>query len=89
MIAGLQAVTILKKNCASTDSAIVYGRGPLFFDALKEEMGEQVFDDFIRDYYQQNKWGIASGLDLKSLAENHCNCDLATLFEAWVGEMTG
>ncbi len=67
--------------------AIVYGRGPLFFDALKAEMGEQVFDAFLRDYYQQNKWGIATGHDLKTLAEEHCGCDLTPLFDEWVGEL--
>ncbi|HSG18662.1 MAG TPA: alpha/beta fold hydrolase [Anaerolineae bacterium] len=66
--------------------AIVYGRGPLFFERLAEEMGQQTFDDFLRDYYQQNKWGIASGADLKSLAETHCDCDLTPLFAQWVGE---
>jgi predicted esterase len=66
--------------------AIVYGRGPLFFERLAEEMGQETFDEFLRDYYQRNKWGIASGADLKSLAEAHCDCDLTPLFTEWVGE---
>lgn len=66
--------------------AIVYGRGPLFFEALSEEMGEETFDAFLRQYYQQNKWGIASGNDLKSLAEEKCQCDLTPLFARWVGD---
>jgi len=67
--------------------AIVYGRGPLFFEALKKEMGEQVFDVFLRDYYQQNEWGIATGRDLKDLAEEHCGCDLTPLFAQWIGDL--
>jgi dienelactone hydrolase len=67
-------------------SAIVYGRGPLFFERLAEEMGQETFDEYLRDYYQQKKWGIASGADLKSLAEEHCDCDLTALFAEWVGE---
>jgi len=67
-------------------SAIVYGRGPLFFERLAEEMGQGTFDEFLRDYYQQNKWGIATGAELKSLAEAHCDCDLTALFAEWVGE---
>ena len=66
--------------------AIVYGRGPLFFERLAEEMGQETFDEFLRDYYQRNKWGIVSGADLKSLAEAHCDCDLTPLFAEWVGE---
>jgi hypothetical protein len=67
--------------------AIVYGRGPLFFDALKAEMGEQVFDVFLRDYYQLNKWDITTGLELKALAEEHCGCDLTPLFAQWIGDL--
>jgi hypothetical protein len=68
-------------------SAIVYGRGPLFFEALSDTMGEAVFNEFIRDYYQRNKWGIVTGSDLKALAEEHCGCDLSPLFAEWVGDL--
>lgn len=67
-------------------SAIVYGRGPLFFQALSETMGEETFNEFIRGYYQTYQWGIVTGPDLKNLAEIHCGCDLTPLFSAWVGE---
>jgi len=65
-------------------SAIVYGRGPLFIEALSERLGEEAFAEFMRDYAQTYRWGIATGEDFKGLAEKHCNCDLAALFEAWV-----
>lgn len=65
-------------------SAIVYGRGPLFFLALQDEMGAEVFAAFLQDYYRTYQWGIATTDGLKALAEVHCDCDLTTLFEAWV-----
>jgi hypothetical protein len=65
-------------------SAIVYGRGPLFIAALAETMGQQAFDEFLRDYYQSHKWGIGTGDAFKQLAEQHCQCDLTALFEEWV-----
>jgi len=64
--------------------AIVYGRGPLFIAALAEEMGQETFDEFLRDYYQSHKWGIGTGETFKQLAEDHCQCDLTALFEEWV-----
>jgi aminopeptidase N len=64
--------------------AIVYGRGPLFLTALADKMGQQAFDEFLRDYYQTHKWGIGTGETFKQLAEQHCQCDLTTLFEEWV-----
>ncbi len=65
-------------------SGIIYGRGPLFFEALGEEMGAEAFGAFLRDYYQSNKWGIASGAALKELVEQHCDCDLTPLFDEWI-----
>ena len=64
--------------------AIVYGRGPLFIEALSQAMGGEAFDAFLRDYYQTYQWDIATGEGFKALAEEHCACDLTTLFEEWV-----
>jgi aminopeptidase N len=66
--------------------AIVYGRGPLFVMALAEEMGQEKFDAFLRDYYESHKWGIGTGDAFKQFAERHCQCDLTALFEEWVYE---
>jgi len=66
--------------------AIVYGRGPLFVTALAKEMGQEKFDEFLRDYYESHKWGIGTGDAFKQLAEGHCQCDLTALFEEWVYE---
>lgn len=64
--------------------AIVYGRGPLFFIALRDEMGEQVFRDFLKDYTEKLAWGIATPELLHSMAEEHCACDLDPIFNEWV-----
>ncbi|MEW5986473.1 MAG: M1 family metallopeptidase [Chloroflexota bacterium] len=64
--------------------AIVYGRGPLFFHTLAETMGQATFDAFLQDYYRTFKWGIVTPESLQELAEQHCVCDLTTLFEEWV-----
>lgn len=66
--------------------AIVYGRGPLFFEALADVMGDEAFDDFLRDYYQTYQWGIATTEGIRQAAERECACDLAPLFETWVYE---
>jgi aminopeptidase N len=65
-------------------SAIVYGRGPLFFVALREEMGTETFDAFLKEYTETLSWGIATPEFLQSLAEKHCACDLDAIFNEWV-----
>ncbi|MCL4872029.1 MAG: M1 family metallopeptidase [Anaerolineae bacterium] len=65
-------------------SAIVYGRGPLFLITLQEEMGVDTFATFLPQYYRTYQWGVATSTGFQFLAEQHCTCDLTTLFEAWV-----
>lgn len=65
-------------------SAIVYGRGPLFFVALKQNMGTDKFDAFLRDYTESLSWGIATPESLYSMAEKHCGCELDVIFNRWV-----
>lgn len=67
-----------------TYGSIVYGRGALFFEALAEEMGQDAFDAFLRDYYDRYQWGIATTEGLRALAEQHCGCNLQSLFDEWV-----
>lgn len=64
--------------------AIVYGRGPLFFVALRERMGTEPFDAFIKEYTETLSWGISTPEFLQSLAEQHCACELDDLFNEWV-----
>ena len=65
-------------------SAIIYGRGALFFDALREDMGEENFDAFMKDYVASNSWGIGTGENMKELAEEHCGCNLTALYKEWI-----
>jgi aminopeptidase N len=64
--------------------AIVYGRGPLFFVALRERMGTESFDAFLKEYTETLSWDIATPEVLQSLAEEHCACELDDLFDEWV-----
>ncbi|MCS7011852.1 MAG: M1 family metallopeptidase [Anaerolineales bacterium] len=65
-------------------AAIVYGRGPLFFLALREQMGEETFDRFLRQYVATYAWRTARAQDFHALAETVCACDLDSLFAEWV-----
>ncbi len=64
--------------------AIVYGRGPLFFETLKERIGADAFDAFLKEYTAQFSWRIAEPRSLQALVERHCDCDLQALFDEWV-----
>jgi hypothetical protein len=64
--------------------AIVYGRGAIFFEALKNKMGSEVFDAFLRNYTFTYGWKNATTEGLKSLAEKYYRCELTPLFDEWI-----
>jgi hypothetical protein len=65
-------------------SAIVYGRGALFFLALRKQIGQEKFDAFLRAYTTHYTWGIATSDGLQAQAEQACACDLTGLFKDWI-----
>lgn len=73
---------------ASADdyAVFVYWKGALFFDALRRELGDRRFGEFMKAYYRQYLYGFASGSGLQEVAEQTCSCDLQDLFDLWVYE---
>jgi len=67
----------------SAYGAIVYGRGPLFVEALAEEMGEETFWEFLRSFTEIHAWEIAQPEAFISMAEEACECDLSGIWETW------
>jgi hypothetical protein len=65
---------------------VVYIKGALFFDALRQELGDQVFFQFLRNYYAAERYGFASTVEFQAEAESTCACDLDALFNLWVYE---
>jgi aminopeptidase N len=63
---------------------IVYGKGALFFAKLREEMGAETFDRFLRTYLERFRWRIAAPADFQALAEEISGKDLDALFNEWV-----
>jgi hypothetical protein len=64
--------------------AIVYGKGPLFLDALRAEIGDETFAQLLRGYLTTFRWDTARGEDFLALAEKACNCQLDDLYAEWV-----
>jgi len=64
----------------------VYLKGALFFDALRNRLGEEGFGAFLQAYFSQHRYGFASAASFQSAAEATCGCDLDDLFDLWVYE---
>jgi hypothetical protein len=74
----------VKSYDQKTYGAIIYGRGAIFFITLRDQIGDADFALFLKNYYSQNMWEIASETTLKETAEKACSCELTMLFNRWV-----
>ena len=50
-------------------SPIVYGKGPLFFDAVRRTVGDQRYTAWLRVYFARYRFGIAHPDDLLAVAD--------------------
>jgi aminopeptidase N len=64
----------------------VYGKGALFLDALRGEIGDEAFTKFLRSYFDQERYAFATGEAFQQAAEAACSCDLDEIFDLWVWE---
>lgn len=65
-------------------SGIVYGRGALFFIALRDRLGDAGMAEFLHNYYREQQWDIAQPAELEAAAEAVARQPLDDLFAAWV-----
>ncbi len=62
----------------------VYYRGALTLSALRAEVGDEVFFDILREYYQRYAYSVASTADFIAAAEDVSGRELDALFDAWL-----
>ena len=65
-------------------SAFVYGKGPLFFNALRQEVGDEVYFDIMHTYLTEFKYKIATANDLFAIIEQKSGQNVEPLLETWL-----
>ena len=73
-------------------SAIVYGKGALYFDRLRTLMGHGAFLSAIKSYYDAFWFGIAGPEDFKSIAQQKSrgkNQEIEDLYQRWMNGLHG
>jgi hypothetical protein len=63
----------------------VYGKGALFLQTVRQEIGDTAFFAALQHYYQSHKYGIATSRDVQQAFEDASGRDLSWLFAVWVG----
>ncbi len=69
--------------------AVIYGRGPLFFDALRHELGDETFFKLLREYYRRYAFGVATTTSFEQLADDVAGRRLDTFFAGWLKQKAG
>lgn len=70
-------------------SAIVYAKGGLYFDALRKEIGDTTFFDFLREYSTRHRYGIATPESFLNTLEDVSGSRHEELYRQWIaGEET-
>lgn len=64
--------------------ASVYYRGALTLHALRAEVGDDVFFDILREYYQRHAYSVVTTADFITAAEDVSGRDLGEFFDAWL-----
>ena len=64
--------------------ATVYRKGAWVLHMLRKEVGEEIFFEILRNYYNSYKYKNASTNDFKEVAEKISNRNLDKFFDQWV-----
>jgi len=65
-------------------SSIVYSRGAMFVETLREKMGDEAFIQGLKEYYSNYKFSNATTLDFYNIMQKNSEDDLKKLFEEWL-----
>jgi hypothetical protein len=63
---------------------MVYAKAALFFEALRQEVGDATFRELLQAYADRYRWRIATPEGLMAVAESVSGQDLGPLYERWI-----
>ena len=63
---------------------VAYSKGALFFDALRNEVGDEAFFAALNSYYQDHRYQIATESDLRAAFIQTAGTNVEAIFDAWL-----
>lgn len=64
---------------------IVYNKGGLFIVELERELGKDMVNKALKEYFQRHKYAVVTSADFKRVFEEVSGKDLTAVFEKWIG----
>ena len=77
-------LTAFRSRHSSSSEAIGYGKSLMFFHMLRQELGDTVFTEGLRDFYRKNIFRFATFTDLQKSFEHVSHKDLQPEFDQWI-----
>lgn len=66
--------------------AVVYGKGALFYDAIRQRLGERRFEEFLQAYSEKYRYQIVFPEDLLTLLRTFEPQGADALYTQWIGQ---
>ncbi len=63
---------------------VVYRKGPLYFHALRQEVGDENFSDILRTYFASHRYGVATAEDWLAAVETVVGDEQRALYDYWI-----
>jgi aminopeptidase N len=64
--------------------AVVYGKGPLYFHALRQEVGDDQFWTILQTYFTRHRYGVATPEDWLAAVKAVTGQEYRALYEQWI-----
>ena len=76
--------------CGGADyGTVVYRKGPLYFHALRQEVGDEPFWGILQTYFARNRYGVATPEKWLAAVETVTGDEQRALYEQWIVEAAG
>lgn len=75
-------------NSSSLYETVVYAKGALFYDSMRQTLGDRRFNRFLRQYLADHRYGIATTEDWFQAVRALNTPALEVLYEEWVRKPT-
>lgn len=64
--------------------SVVYGKGALMYDVLRQELGDEKFFEFLRRYYQEQQFDRADSAEWLQTLNQVAGKDMRPFYDKWV-----
>ena len=78
------AAAAVNRYSEAAYSGVVYGKAPLFFEEVRQQLGDDRFFQGLRLYADSHRYGIAKPADLLDAFEQVSGQDLIAVYQKWI-----